>query len=379
MAIKSKIDWVVGWIGETELKKSSDINRYRENNELIYCLRSIKKYASWINKIHIIIGGSSETPSWLDANHDKINIVKESSLYKPIQKNSETKKLFYHLIPGIADYFFTSDDDMFLVNNINLKKYFKNGRIILNSVGWCCESEKNNDKTYISMLWNDSKKGTNDGKGHIPLLWNKSQYKLEVDKLNKHLYLNMGEKRFNPWIDMKKSMVKTKTVINGLITRPLLWINNTNIKYIKENYFTLIYKKLFFLLNQQNFICINDDFNTNNNSIYKNEYILTQQFLMFLFPERCSWEKSRPILKFSVGNSLIKIPIKIGAIKDKVFKRLLNYHLPTNMKCFITPEKEGMNDLLLYEYKNDNIIITKKNENELSPKHTIILEFVMID
>ena len=83
-----KIDWVVGYISENA--KSNCINRIRDNNELYFCLRSIHKHCQWINKIHIILGQDCNPPVWLKED-PKINLVKESTLYTPIQYNSETK------------------------------------------------------------------------------------------------------------------------------------------------------------------------------------------------------------------------------------------------------------------------------------------------
>jgi len=82
------------------------------------------------------MGNDCTPPSWLDINHPSINIVNESTLYKNIQPNSETKKLYYHKIKGLTDYFFTFDDDFYLAKTINLNDYFFNRKLILYSVGY---------------------------------------------------------------------------------------------------------------------------------------------------------------------------------------------------------------------------------------------------
>ena len=58
-----KIDVIVGWINQFEY--NIEINRTRDHNELKYCLRSIYKYANWVNKIHIIIANNGNPPKWL--------------------------------------------------------------------------------------------------------------------------------------------------------------------------------------------------------------------------------------------------------------------------------------------------------------------------
>ena len=49
------------------------VARWRDNEELRYSLRSVEKYASWINHIYIITDG--QRPQWLDTSHPKITII----------------------------------------------------------------------------------------------------------------------------------------------------------------------------------------------------------------------------------------------------------------------------------------------------------------
>lgn len=93
---KMKIDWVVGWINPDRknlFKQSHNIQRLRDNNELLYFLKSVYKYANWINKIYIILALDSKPPKWFKQN-DKIVLIQETSLYKNIQKIQKQKNYF---------------------------------------------------------------------------------------------------------------------------------------------------------------------------------------------------------------------------------------------------------------------------------------------
>ncbi len=113
------IDCIIGYINHNKIITNQSINRYRDNNELKYCIRSIEKYLPNLNKIHIILGQNCKPPDWLNLNNKKLNVIKESELYNPIQLNSETKKLYYHKIKNLTEYFITFDDDFYL-NNFDL-------------------------------------------------------------------------------------------------------------------------------------------------------------------------------------------------------------------------------------------------------------------
>lgn len=53
--------------------KTGSANRYRDNNELKYSLRSLVKYAPWVRRIFIVT--ADQVPSWLDLSDDRVQIV----------------------------------------------------------------------------------------------------------------------------------------------------------------------------------------------------------------------------------------------------------------------------------------------------------------
>ena len=57
-------------------KKNTEVSgkgRFINNDELKYSLRSVEKYAPWVNNIFIIT--DNQIPFWLDTNNSKIHII----------------------------------------------------------------------------------------------------------------------------------------------------------------------------------------------------------------------------------------------------------------------------------------------------------------
>lgn len=100
-----------------------DAGRFVDNEELKYSLRSVEKFASWINKIYIITDG--QIPEWLDVNNPKINVIFHKDFidnkYLPLF-NSEAIETFLADIPGLSENFLYANDDMYFGRYVN--KFF---------------------------------------------------------------------------------------------------------------------------------------------------------------------------------------------------------------------------------------------------------------
>lgn len=90
--------------------------RYTDNDELLYSLRSVEKYAPWIRKIFIVT--DNQVPAWLNVNHPKIQIVDHKEIMPPESLpcfNSTVIEHFLCDIPGLSEHFLFSNDD-FMIN-----------------------------------------------------------------------------------------------------------------------------------------------------------------------------------------------------------------------------------------------------------------------
>jgi len=105
-------------------------NRYRDNQELRYSLRSIWKFAPWIRQIFIVT--NYQVPYWLNIDHPKITIVPHSTIFKnkshlPVF-SSPAIESHLHRIPGLAKKFIYFNDDVMLGNTIWPSDFYTNAK-----------------------------------------------------------------------------------------------------------------------------------------------------------------------------------------------------------------------------------------------------------
>ncbi len=179
---------------------------------------------------------------------------------------------------------------------------------------------------------------------------------------------------------MKKYLVNKKLVIKGNIKNPLLWINNENINKLSLTYKTFLFNMLFKPPSFNNFLCINDDFSVDKQHSYKEQYIMTQRFLTFLFVERAPWEIDF-ITKYEIGNVLNRIKMNISPCYNTSSKILRVYFKISNDIQFnIVPCDDKINKFLNYRFIDNKIVISRKDGRKgWNFSHDIFIIFIKKD
>ena len=89
-------------------------NRFADNNELKYSLRSVDKYVPWIRKIFIVTNG--QIPNWLDLHHPRIKLVTHQDIFTNKSHlptfSSPAIESHIHRIPGLSKKFIYMNDDV---------------------------------------------------------------------------------------------------------------------------------------------------------------------------------------------------------------------------------------------------------------------------
>lgn len=112
-------------------KKTNDIKRFNDNQELKYCLRSIEKYFPKYNCIYLVVQ-DGQFPRYLkEVNTKKFKIIKHSDIipkeYLPTY-NSRSIECYLHHIPGLQEYYIYLNDDFMFYNNVDPSFFInKNG------------------------------------------------------------------------------------------------------------------------------------------------------------------------------------------------------------------------------------------------------------
>ena len=105
--------------------ENSGANRYVSNDELKYSLRSIEKYANWVNKIYIVVH-DGQKPTWLKET-EQLKIIQHSDIipkkYLPTF-NSLCIESFLYKIPNLSEKYIYFNDDILLWNYVSPKNFF---------------------------------------------------------------------------------------------------------------------------------------------------------------------------------------------------------------------------------------------------------------
>lgn len=104
--------------------------RFRQIDELKYALRSVYLFAPWVRRI--FIATDSPAPAWL-ADHPKVTLMRSEDFFPDTSvlptHNSHAVESQLHRIPGLAEHFLYSNDDMFFGRPVGPELFFSPGGV----------------------------------------------------------------------------------------------------------------------------------------------------------------------------------------------------------------------------------------------------------
>ncbi|KAJ4457447.1 putative N-acetylglucosamine-1-phosphotransferase subunits alpha/beta [Paratrimastix pyriformis] len=93
---------------------AATLNRYRDNNELLYSLRSVEKFAPWVRHVYIVTNG--QVPSWLNLKNPRVSVVTHEDIFANVSHlptfSSPAIETHLHRIPGLSKRFLYLNDDI---------------------------------------------------------------------------------------------------------------------------------------------------------------------------------------------------------------------------------------------------------------------------
>ncbi|WP_068279204.1 stealth family protein [Aldersonia kunmingensis] len=106
--------------------------RFRQVDELRYALRSVHLYAPWIRRI--FVATDSAKPAWL-GDDPRVTFVRSAEFFVDPSVlptyNSQAVESQLHHIPGLAEHFLYSNDDMFFGRPVGPQMFFSPGGITM--------------------------------------------------------------------------------------------------------------------------------------------------------------------------------------------------------------------------------------------------------
>ncbi len=146
-----KIDLVYLWVDDTDAKWRAEKDkwleiirgekpvyadaaieaRWRDNGEFLYSLRSVEKFAPWVNHIYIITG-FNQVPRWLNTQHPKITIIPHEQIIPHDALptfNATAIEMCIPNIPNLSEHFLLMNDDIFFNRPLSPSYFYDaNGR-----------------------------------------------------------------------------------------------------------------------------------------------------------------------------------------------------------------------------------------------------------
>jgi hypothetical protein len=117
---------------------ATDERRFSDNDEIRFCLRSIRNYAPWVRTIWLVT--DNQVPAAIDrkkAERENIRIVDHREIFRGYEQllptfNSRAIESMLWRIEGLADRFVYFNDDMMLVGPVEPTDFFSNdGKVML--------------------------------------------------------------------------------------------------------------------------------------------------------------------------------------------------------------------------------------------------------
>ncbi|GHF79464.1 hypothetical protein GCM10018790_66690 [Kitasatospora xanthocidica] len=100
--------------------------RFRNRDELRYCLRALAAHAPWIRHIHLVT--DDQVPHWLDTDQPGLSVVPHRELFAGTDAgpvfNSHAIESRLHLVPGLSEHFLYVNDDVFLGRTLVPEDFF---------------------------------------------------------------------------------------------------------------------------------------------------------------------------------------------------------------------------------------------------------------
>ena len=139
---ESNIDVVYTWVNGSDLKHIKTLNKYKnenftqsdifnqnrffDNDELKYSLRSLEKHAPWFRNVYIVTHG--QIPNWLNLENPQVKLITHEQIFVNRSHlptfNSAAIEVNLHRIKGLSKKFVYFNDDVMLMKNIFIKDFY---------------------------------------------------------------------------------------------------------------------------------------------------------------------------------------------------------------------------------------------------------------
>ncbi len=274
-------------------ERSFDADRYSNHDELRYSLRSLGKYAPWLNRIYVV--SNCAPPSWLSLEYSGIEWVRHEDIFPDSSMlptfNSHAIESCLHRIRGLSENFIYVNDDFFLGQPCLPGDFFDDyGRAVtyFESYGLAYPNEISEDtpdyivatKNSSQLLYDMFQRRPRRQHKHVPYALKRSVLEeLECRFYREFQVTRSSKLRSGSDINIASFLCQHYSCATGrAVSADVKNFTSTprNIKKLLSNG-SVRYK----------FICINDGGNSSSDVTYKR---LSRRFLSERYSEKAAWE-----------------------------------------------------------------------------------------
>lgn len=298
--LQKPIDLVYTWVDGDNLEYRKLVNEYSEKpidlnpertrdifDMMKYSLRSVEKYAPWINHIYIFTC-RPQKPEWLKSDHPKISVIHHDEVFDAEDVptfNYNVIESYIHKIPGLSDDFIYLNDDFLLGNHVSPEDFYaKDGRVLIHgslfgeNFGWRIYNKKN-DIVGLGLI------------EHSPILIKKEWWQGMqdarpelIEEIKSHKFregTDVMTYKLYRWYTLKHQSANVKAIKLPELLKIHSFHKITNNLKKQKRVFNWLEKK------SPKFYCLNDDQGDHPNpDVVK----LVQEFLNDQYTEKSSFE-----------------------------------------------------------------------------------------
>jgi hypothetical protein len=105
--------------------------RFRDNGELRYSLRSVEQFAPWVRTIYLVT--DDQVPPWLNVGHPKLQVVDHKQIFEDRGTlpsfNSHAIAARLHHIEGLSEHYLIFNDDVLLGRLVRPSLFFQSNGV----------------------------------------------------------------------------------------------------------------------------------------------------------------------------------------------------------------------------------------------------------
>ena len=137
----------------SEPKSQLRANRFADNDELRYAIRSLYMYAPWVRNIYLLTNG--QIPWWLNINHPRIKVVTHEQVFQNQSHlptfSSSAIEANMHYIEGLSEHYLYFNDDYMLGKPVNPEDFISSAGYKIRFAWPCPTCIKEHDMWALSL------------------------------------------------------------------------------------------------------------------------------------------------------------------------------------------------------------------------------------